>query len=246
MNISYISYTQLVTYLRCGRWYQFKYVDKIALPTPSGIVLGRAVHAGIETNYKHKLETGEDLPIDSLLDAYNDSFEETALEVDVWELPKEREKDLGYKLLKAYHPKISKTVKPILVEEEEWINDPELKLNVIVKKDVETEDSIIDIKTISRLPETIPFDYELQLAMYSLYTGKRKVQLHALGKKHLKAKVLHKEFNDEELSSFREVLRQAVRGIRAGVFLPTGVNHKWACAFCEYGKLGLCEFWREK
>jgi len=46
--VDYLSYSSVSTYLLCPKSWQFRYIDKVAVPTSPNLIFGSAVHAAIE------------------------------------------------------------------------------------------------------------------------------------------------------------------------------------------------------
>jgi len=50
----YVSYSRLALWLSCPLAFKFKYVEGIAVPSSPAAFLGKQVHAGLETFYRHR------------------------------------------------------------------------------------------------------------------------------------------------------------------------------------------------
>lgn len=71
----HLSVTQVRMYLRCPARYYYHYVQGIKLPPSGSMLLGRAVHSGLEHYLKVKLNSGDSIPPNEVLDAYDTVFE---------------------------------------------------------------------------------------------------------------------------------------------------------------------------
>jgi len=91
----YISVTQIKMYLRCPAQYYFRYVLGLKIPPAGALVLGRAVHAGLEHYFAGKLHTGEGPPVNRVLDVFDAAFEAERPEADWGEDDPGRAKDDG-------------------------------------------------------------------------------------------------------------------------------------------------------
>lgn len=198
MNEKHYSISQLLTYLRCPLHYQFRYVEGIKPPPPSAVTIGIAVHSALEVNFRQKIKSKKDLPIDTVLDAYSDAFESKKKET-LWkkdESPADV-KDEGINLVRAYHtgldkkgepmifatlnPATSKMIKkpvqplspqiqPIMVEEPFEVRfDNDVGYIFIGRIDVvDDKNQVRDIKTSARTPTQDQVDTDLQMSAYAL------------------------------------------------------------------------------
>ena len=120
-----ISYSQMSTYLNCGIKYEKRYIERIPqLSTPT-LVAGRAIHSGIELNYRQKINTRKDLPVSDLKDCVADAIER-GFQEELFLMEDEKAvtmnslkadwKDLSVKGIEAYHREISPQVFPVEAE----------------------------------------------------------------------------------------------------------------------------------
>lgn len=70
----YLSISQVRSYLRCPKQYEYQYVMGLRSVYGSSALLGRSFHQAIETANKAKLEDGEILSTNDVLDVYNDAW----------------------------------------------------------------------------------------------------------------------------------------------------------------------------
>jgi len=240
-----LSPSSINMFLRCQYQWYLRYVEGLKVPPKSALVVGLAFHKGEEVNFSQKVETGEDLPLDDVLDAYDTEFEQRAEEVEEWEEDKGKVKDEGYKLLELYHKELAPTVQPLLVED--WVEE-ELDSGVVLfgKRDVITKDlSVIDLKTANRKPSSIGLDYQLQLELYAVQGDISKAFIHyAIKTKRPQTLVLEHELPKEPrllkvVSSVAQAIKEA---LKTGNFIPNGLGHSWACQYCGYREKGLCPY----
>ena len=69
-----LSPSSINMFLRCQYQWYLRYVEGLKVPPKSALVVGLAFHKGEEINFSQKVETGEDLPLDDVLDAYDTSL----------------------------------------------------------------------------------------------------------------------------------------------------------------------------
>lgn len=192
------SISQLLTYQKCPLHYYFRYIEGLKIPPRSAMTLGTSVHAALEHNFKQKIESKLDLPVDEVLDAYSTSFDlakpETLWDKD--ESPAEI-KDNGIELVRAYHvgkdkngdpmvcremnpetrkyekkiiKPLSPKIQPIMVEEPFEVQfENEVGYVFVGRMDlVDDKHRIRDTKTSAKSPTQDQVDTDLQMTGYSL------------------------------------------------------------------------------
>lgn len=113
----HISYSQLNMFQRCGVQYKHRYVDGLKEPPALKPTAGKAGHAGIETHYRRKIETGLDEPVDLMLDAFDTSWKRETLDVQLEEGEDlGKTKDATAYTLRHYHAAVAPQVMPRAVE----------------------------------------------------------------------------------------------------------------------------------
>lgn len=167
---SHISITQVNTYLRCPLQYYWRYEEGLKVPPPSAITFGLATHKAIEHNYRHKMSTHEDLPVEQVQEVWADEFDKLAPET-AWEDGESpgQVKDEGIRVTGVYMSEIAPKVQPILVEEpfEIELENVEFTLKGIVDI-VDDTGNIIDTKTTKRSPSEDTIARDLQMTTYAL------------------------------------------------------------------------------
>lgn len=240
---SNISSTQLTTWLRCPKQYEFRYIQGFRLPPRASLTRGSSCHKAWETEHRHKMATKEDLSIEQVLDVYNDEFEKRAVET-VWDdEDKGKVKDSGVKMTKVYYENVSTKVQPIACEESFKIELCGHEVTGVI--DLETDKGEIrDAKTSSRKKSSIPVDHQLQMAFYAearpsarrfvldnaIATSKN-AELESLT---LTREDLPKQRLENYLSAFGESLMK-------GNFPPTAPDN-WCCSEKWCGYWNQCPF----
>lgn len=168
MTDAHISVSQLNMWLRCPKQYEFRYLDGLILAPKGAMARGKACHAAWEADHRHKMVAKENLPLEAVLDAYSDSFEQAMTEVDLGKDEVKGDiKDQGVILTQVYHEKVSTRVQPVAVEEFFEIEVAGHAVQGYI--DLETDlGQIRDAKTAAKRKSEIPMDHQLQMAMYSL------------------------------------------------------------------------------
>lgn len=130
---------------------------------------GTAVHfSELQVNFVQKIQTGEDLPLDTVQDAAAQSFEEEVKEASLKEDDDPgKGKDRTVAAVTVYHERVAPQIQPVLVERPLSIKLPGIE--VVQFADVLTADEEIrDIKVESRSTPSANLGGSLQLNSYAL------------------------------------------------------------------------------
>lgn len=120
MILDHVSHSQLDMWQRCPKQWEYRYVHGLKIPPSGALVEGRCYHEALEQNFRQKITSGEDLPLDHCLDMFSTAWDATLLEEElvVWEnLDPEAIKDEGIGLVREYMVSVSPIVQPEKVEE---------------------------------------------------------------------------------------------------------------------------------
>lgn len=256
-----LSFSAVNMYCRCGLQYYFRYIEGIIAPPRPAMVLGKAFHAALESNYKQKAESHKDLPVDDLKDIYVTEVETIFLDevlLDEDEKTKGKEivkaeiKDEGTLMIDAYQKEIGQETMPLEVELEfncQIQYDDGVTVDTIGYIDLITEDgTLVDTKTSQRAPQKDTAHKSQQLTLYSLGYKTlyghlpQKLRLdYVIGNKNsAKTVSLNTTRSDEEIERFFKRIRRVVDGIRKGVFIPPDQS-SWACQYCGYRVINVCK-----
>lgn len=106
------------TFLDCQR--KFYYAQVLGIKSPPGIAAtaGTAYHAGLEKNFKQKVETHEDIHVDDCLEEVNRSFNEGIKETKINERFDDPETERGrvLGLCELFHKTKAPKIQPAVVE----------------------------------------------------------------------------------------------------------------------------------
>lgn len=189
MEIPVLSTTQVQDYLKCGRFYYYKYLcPEIPDPPKTYYLLrGTAVHAALEHNYRFKVYHRQDMRLSQVLEIYEKelSFEKDS--VDWLDSSYGEMLDLGTAVLGEYFDKIAPYTFPYPTD---WsVEYPFLmpfpftqnKINFSGVIDLLTNELIlIDHKTKEKSPSKGEFSRSLQMQGYS-YAVMRQIKENILG-----------------------------------------------------------------
>jgi CRISPR/Cas system-associated exonuclease Cas4 (RecB family) len=169
MKIEHISASQINTYLRCPMTWKYRYMDGLIIPPRAALTRGKAVHSGCEFNYRQKIESRKDLPLNDVKNFTAAAFDEMRPETEWGEDKPDKVLDETVKLSELYHLKVAPKVQPVAVEEEIHINFDNADYFLKGYMDVVDEKGIIrDTKTSKRSPGENVIHTNLQLVAYAL------------------------------------------------------------------------------
>lgn len=166
-------------FLKCPKQYMFRYEMGIVLPPKSALTLGKAIDFGVTENFKQKVKSKADLPVEAVLDSFSDSFEKES-HATIWEDEKPGEvKDLGVKMLMTYHQLAAPRIQPVSVQEGFRIETEEYALGGTL--DLTDENEIIrDTKTSKMSYQEDAVTDSIQATMYD-YAHETKTGIKAKG-----------------------------------------------------------------
>jgi hypothetical protein len=206
------------------------------------MVIGTATHAAIETNYRQKVGTGQDMPLADVLDAFSDSYDLEIMDVDEYGDEDIGEaKDQGAALTTIYQEQVAPVVQPVLVEEQ-----IQAEINGIPYSgflDVTDHNNRIrDTKTTGKRP--IGDAYKLSMTGYAVLFRHYSASIESgitldyliRTKKPYYLPIEGGTVDDGEIRRFAGVLGGVSGGISAGSFPPNGLVNG-SCSWCGYADL---------
>jgi hypothetical protein len=189
MPHDFISFTQLITYDRCPRWYKFHYFEKVKKPISEAIEFGRLLHETVKKvnqlliKYKNKNQ----IDADEVRKIYETEFARRHFDFATYQR--------GLNCVLDYAEKTFKSLASIYKLEYEvnlMLKDDagnETKLIGIIDRIDEIEGGleIIDFKSGALMPSKDDVDDDLQLNIYAYLLSKRfpgykiKTSIYSLG-----------------------------------------------------------------
>jgi len=267
LPIQHWSPSSLTMFHRCPEQWRQRYVLGKKERPGQALVVGTAVHAGVERNFSAKIGSGVDLPMVDLLAwfddegwrwAVDDEQEKTGQSI-LWKDAPDKARSTGRTLLTAYHRDVAPRIEPIGVEGMVEV-DFGLAVPVIGRFDVLRESSVIDLKTGQRAQKKPKESWRIQAAVYGEAAG-RPVEFHSVTMSSagatpaiwtpLEAEQLLVQPTEREREHMRFVLRALAAEAcdymaRYGPDEPwptKGRFHDWACDWCGF-RAG-CPAWEE-
>jgi len=257
----HLSASQIGMYQRCPMQYEFRYMKGIKRPPDSGLIVGIAVHRGIEHNYKHKFEKKESANKNEVMDAFANEFDKSKVGAELNE-DEGKAKDRGYMFTETHFEKVAPSVQPTKAPEMGFeISVQGVKRRVIGFIDLfgditdndpyaETrliKDVILDNKTTRRTFTKWEADISMQLTTYAYswyHTRKAGDNLGGVGfdvlaqlpSGRIKPSRAMSTRDKNQLIRFEKSVRTIEKAINEGIFYPTE-NHQH-CSWCGYN--GIC------
>lgn len=118
----HLSFSQLSMYLRCSFQYRFRYGLGLKERPKVSLSIGKGGHAALEFNAKHKLRTGSDAPVESVISKASDMMDFYLSELPPSEIEKDVEpgetKDKFLAATRVYRVRDAEKVTPIGAEVE--------------------------------------------------------------------------------------------------------------------------------
>ena len=257
LPIQHLSASSLGMLARCPEQFRQRYVLGKKERPGEALVIGTAVHLAAEENFKQKIESFTDLPAAHLIQWYDDVGFPSAVaerqergEEVAWDTDPEGARRRGRVITGAYHSQVAPRVQPISVETRVEA-DFGLPVPVIGYADVETEPTVIDIKTGKTARRQIKPEWRIQAAVYSTITLKP-IDFHCVSaseKQFRPAVFTPLEAPDLSVWLPPEARAETQRNVRAMAWMahhfmetlgpdepwPTiGQVHPWACGWCAF------------
>jgi len=243
--ISYLSYSQLDSFLRCPLQYKYRYVIKIPVLPSAALSFGQTMHEAVHDFYV-KVKLGEDPSLEDLLGFYEKRWLAVGYGKKEYET---KMKEHGKILLSEFYTKgYDKSVIPKELEQPFKIHIDE---NLILGGKIDRIDArpdgkieIIDYKT-GQSTKVKDVTKDLQLTVYAMAATEQGVY----GYRPQDVIVSFYFFENQEkisgtrsaeqLESAREVIAKTASAIATSDFAPTPGRH---CDFCEFRL--ICEAWK--
>jgi CRISPR/Cas system-associated exonuclease Cas4 (RecB family) len=237
--------SELNTFLKCGKQWEFRYVQKIKTPPKAALTLGSSVDAGVTRNLVQKVGSGKDLSLEEVLDVYSKDFDIRAQETE-WDEDKPGEqKDMGIKLLSAHHAELAPKIDPETVQEK-FVIETDAGFNLGGTLDLTTKDLVVvDTKTAKSKYDEGAVNNSIQAIMYDFayeaLRGKKakSFRFDVLIKptKTIGARVqqVEEKVTDEARSFLFDSIHNVHRAIEAGIALPAAEGSWWCSKdWCGY------------
>lgn len=266
-HVDHWSPSSLAMLRRCPRQFQERYLKGRKERPAESPLIGTAVHAGLERNFRQKVESHVDIPTVELIGWYDDAGFEETLESEQektgyevrWDTDPESAQVRGRRMLGEYQNVVAPRIQPLSVEGSVSV-DFGLAVPVIGRYDLLREQSTIDWKTGKAKATTPKESWRIQAAVYEEATG-RPIEFHSISATAKGTVSIVTPLESERLLvapsvSERAEMRRTLAAVSAEACLymellgpdepwPThGRFHTWACDYC--GFRNDCPAWSEE
>lgn len=257
-----VSISRLETFWRCGEQYKRRYVNNEIVPPGISLLVGTGLHGGSEHNFRQKIDSHVDLPIDDIVDAAVASFEIRLWKEDLM-LTREEESigakkviaqatDMVAAMAEIYAIEVAPDYQPIAVEAVTLVELPGSRDLITVTDLRDDQGRVVDFKTAGRRKSQDEVDGSQQLTAYAVAFAKEEgrypteVRLDTLLKnKKVDRQILSSRRDDDDALVLAARIDSTLAAIDAGVFTPTSPNN-WQCSerWCGYAR--TCPFYPKR
>lgn len=249
--IAHTSISQLGMFQRCGEQWRRRYVEEEVIPPGISARVGTGVHKAAEINFKSKMQTGQDMPLDAIQDAAAEAYDK-ALQEGVFFAPDEvpgakiamaKGKDDAVSLATLFRNELAPAISPALVEHKVTLEIPGVVMPIVAILDCYTQDRALrDLKTSGKKwPEDKahtspqPTIYReavkeatgeyLERTMFDVLVNNKTPVL----------QTIETHRTDEDMQILVRQFGIMAASIQAGIFPPAQSDH-WCCSmkFCGY------------
>lgn len=249
--ISHLSVSQLDMFTRCGEQYRRRYIEGEVVPPGISARIGSGVHKAAEANWREKMRTGKDMPLDAVLDCAAQAYDKS-LQDGVFFAPDElpgatlamaEGKDTAVSLATLFRQDLAPSVMPALVEEKIVLDLPGVDLPIVTILDLYTADkSLRDLKTSGKKWSEDKAHASNQPTAYReairQATGEYPAELLfdvLVSTKTPGLQTLTTRRNEQDTAILARKFQIMCASIGAGIFPPAQPDH-WCCSmkFCGY------------
>ena len=248
----YLSVSRLKCFLRCPLQFYFKYVEKIPAPIDGNLLLGKALHAAAETNFRQKISSRKDISRVQILEMFNAAFESLKQQEEV--ILKEDQsftelKVTGLKCTEILHAELAPAIQPVFIEQHftfPLINSQFAGFQGFVDV-VDSSNVVHDIKTAKKSYVESAAQTDLQLIAYNigcrtfLKEPPRGFAFDVLVKnKTVKLQTVSTPGHTQaQLDRFIKLVHMVEQAMISKVFYPS--ENTMSCSFCSYKE--QCKKW---
>ena len=173
----HISPSSLDLHARCGEQYRRVKICGERIPPGIALIKGTSVHVAAETNFKSKIETGQDLPVDKLCQIAVAAVD-TRIKEEGISLTREEQtvgvakvvgqlKDRSVGLTRLFATEVAPTIRPASVEETVRVVIPESSHDLLGRLDLTSDqDEVVDFKTSGKTPKASTYERSDQFTFY--------------------------------------------------------------------------------
>lgn len=238
VELDHVSHSQITMWLRCPRSWEFRYVKGLKTPPSGALILGHSYHKALEVNYSQKVETGEDLSLTHVLDAFSDAWSDRMVKESeiLWEGRRPGAmKDQGIDIVNRYHTEVAPTIQPVVVEGwyEKIISGTKFVGSVDL---VDDQDERIDHKTAAQAYNQGDVDKDLQASAHAFALARPGVHAFhvAVKTKIPRIQIIKTTRTTDDILWWLDLARAVITSMKTGIAPPNPIG--WHCSprFCGY------------
>lgn len=176
--ISHFSATSLRLLKVCPEAWRQRYILHKKERPGEALTLGSAVHSTMGHNFKQKVESHEDVPVNEVVEFFHDLAWPAAIENDGgadeirWDDQDNARRD-GERMTMAYHSTVSPRIQPVeLPEQRITLHVEGVPVPIVGYLDVVEAGNVIDLKTGKAVQKKPDANWRMQGQIYSLATEK--------------------------------------------------------------------------
>lgn len=248
----YLSASRLTLFQRCPEQYRRRYLKGERERANGNLIWGGADHYAHEQNFRQKITSHADLPVEDVKVAFAEGFDQRVTDGGgageiAWGGEKPGEvKDAGVLLAATYHTLVSPTVQPIAVETRFDVSIPGVPVPVIGYIDVNEALRAIERKTARAKTVAVKPGWRLQGLAYQ-YAKQQPVDFHVSVKTKTPAVYTADTEPGLRMVDTRTSLTERLFTNLADHMLalytrfgpddpwPGAITDDWACLYCKFG-----------
>lgn len=248
MILDHVSHSQISMWQRCPRQWEFRYVKGLKMPPSGALIEGGCYHKALEVNFKQKITTLEDMPVDECLDVFSDEWKNRLSgeeSVDWGGRHPDFYRSEGEGLLTEYMASTSFAVQPVTVEN--TIISEITGVNFVCRLDVvDMRKIVIDHKTSARAYSQNDVDCDIQ-ASAEAFSLNRPIVFHnhvAIKSRVPRIQIVKSFRTRDDIEWWYNMATAVIRQMKTGIAPPRPIDAfgkaGYWCSERYCGFYGMC------
>jgi len=244
--MDHLTPSSINTYENCGVKFYYNYIEGRPAPATIPMIVGSAVHKGIEYDLTNVIRKNEHVDINQLLDVVSHHYDDRLIEIE--EGDKLKGKDNAIKMIKLWYNHFKNNYSNIKEVEKkisiEMVGIPKIRGRI----DIVEEGTITDIKTGFTHKTIEDANSSTQLTIYSLaylaeYGKLPNLQFDSITINSIQRIPTYR--NADSLKATIKYIQQIWEAIQKGIFIPTYPDNPMCSKQnCEYWN--ICQYAKRK